>query len=148
MSFIGFNRYNNNQIILSSDRLIFNAKKDNIFFLAKNDISISAGNSVHIDLGGKNSIFVVNSPEIQFGLPDADNTLESVAKGDTSVDIFSSILNDLYAFMVSLTTTKGVVSGGVATLPGINIAAKDMIEKIKLIKQDLNKIKSKTTFTT
>lgn len=152
MAFISFNKYNKNQLILSSDRIIINAKDDNIFLLSNKDLSISAGDSVHINIGKKSgdnskSVFILNSPKIQFGIPDQNNTLEPVAKADKSVQLMNELLSGLNDFMNQLSSANGVVSGGIANLPSINIASKAMIEKIKNISKQVNDIKSKKTFT-
>lgn len=151
MSFTSFKKFQGNQAILCSDRIIFNAKKDNIFLLASKDLAVSVGGSVHINVGSqsgdnRDKIFILNSPKIQLGLSDNGETLEPIAKGDQTVSLLNELLTDMESFMNSLIEAKGLVTGGTATLLTINLAAKNMSAKIKGIKEKLIGIKSKTTF--
>lgn len=60
--------YNKNQIILSSGRLLFNAKEDAILLFARQAISLSTEDSVHINCT-KEPGFIINAPKIHLGLP-------------------------------------------------------------------------------
>ena len=79
------NRYIGNQVILNSDRLIFNAKSDSILLFSDKAIGFSTNGSFHFDTSpDKNtSKFIINSPNIYLGL-DFDNTLpkQSAVLGD------------------------------------------------------------------
>lgn len=153
MSFTDFDKYNSGQIILTDNRLIMNAKKENLFLLAKKDVVVSSGGSLHINVGskdanGKNQKMIVNAPKIEFGMSDEKNNLESVAKGDSVVESLTRILDKLQKFLEKLSSAKGLVTGGTAELPSINVASVNLINDINQIKADLNKIKSSKTYTT
>ena len=80
--------YNGEQIVLSSDRLVFNSTNDDILFKSKGIIHLSAGNSVRLDVGPKgttdvSNFFIINSPYIQFGYDTKGRTVEPVPKADT-----------------------------------------------------------------
>lgn len=148
--FISFSTYNKHQAILTSGRLIFNAREDNLFLLSKKDIALSSGGDIHINVGpkgSKNNILIVNSPKIQFGLDSVKNPLESVAKGDSAVNSLNSLINLLVAFMASTIGSTAVGGGGVSSLPAISNAADEFIKRVEAVKKDLEKIKSSTTFT-
>ena len=59
------NIYDDNQIIINSDRLIFNAKQDSILFSSNKIIGFNTNGSFHFD-SEKN--FIVNSNKIILGL--------------------------------------------------------------------------------
>jgi len=59
------NIYDDNQIIINSDRLIFNAKQDSILFSSNKVIGFNTNGSFHFD-SEKN--FIVNSNKIILGL--------------------------------------------------------------------------------
>lgn len=145
--FKDFSSFNGKQVILTSGRLIFNARDENLFLLSKGDISISTGGDLHIDVGVKGqttSKLIVNSPLTQFGLgPD----MESVAKGDSVVASFNELITELSKLLSTLTSAKGLVNGGTATLTEINIAASAFNQKLPSIQKDLQNILSKITFT-
>lgn len=149
--FTDFSSYNKHQAILTSGRVILNAKHDSVFIIASRDLAVSVGGDVHFNVGvkkSKTSKFILNSPIIQFGLESKDNKKESVAKGDTVVNLMKDILDNLKSFLSDLSTAKGLVSGGVATLPTINSSAVKLGSEIKVIESKLENIKSKITFTT
>tara|TARA_Y100001973_G_C5068506_1_gene266350 strand:+ start:196 stop:663 length:468 start_codon:yes stop_codon:yes gene_type:complete len=67
--------YIGNQIILNSDRLLFNAKTDSILLYSDKVIGFSTNGNFHFDTSNdKESSFIVNSPNIYLGL-ESDNTL-------------------------------------------------------------------------
>lgn len=148
--FIDFSAYNNHQAFLISGRLVFNAKEDNIFIISKKDIALSSGGDVHINVGTKGSTtakFIVNSPIVQMGLGSSDKPVEAVAKGDSAVSSIETLLSELSKLTSALSTCKGIVSGGIATLPSMNAAADAFSKSLPAIKKSLDKIKSQTTFT-
>lgn len=74
------------QVIINSNRLVFNAKKDHILLSAEKSVGLSSGQSLNFD----SKKFVIHSKEIRLG---SNNATESVVKGDT-------LYNDLY-FMIT-----------------------------------------------
>ena len=64
--------YQGKQVIINSDRLLFNAKTDSILLFSDKAIGFSTNGSFHFDTGGLDgNKFVVNATDIYFGL-DAD----------------------------------------------------------------------------
>ena len=59
------NIYDNNQIIINSDRLIFNAKKDSILLSSNKAIGFNTDGNFHFDGNGK---FIVNADKIILGI--------------------------------------------------------------------------------
>lgn len=149
--FKSFTEYNENQIILNSDRLIFNAKKDSIFLISNTNIAFSANDSVHFNIGSKsggdkNNKFVINSPKIQLGLDGRGSSLESIGKGDSIETVINELLNALTSFSTSLASAVGTGVGTV-TLLSINAASNKLLSTISNIKPKVEKIKSKTSYT-
>ena len=70
--------YQGNQVIINSDRLLFNAKSDSILLFADKAISFSTNGAIHFDAGksnNPNSEFIVNAQKIILGLkPGAGST--------------------------------------------------------------------------
>jgi hypothetical protein len=146
--FTSFNKYNKHQAILTSGRLILNAREDDLFILAKKDLSISVGGDVHINVGpkgNKSAKLIINSPSVQLGI---GKGVESVAKGDSLVKSLESMVDKMSSFLSALSTANGLVSGGVASLPIINEAAKKLNLELSKLKVELKNIPSKTTTTT
>lgn len=148
-NFTPFIKYNKDQVILTSGRIIFNAKDDNIFFISNKDIAFSSGGDMHVNIGKKGSTtnkLIVNSPIIQFGLPDNKISIEPIAKGDSTVNSLQSLLNELEKLLNTLAKAKGLVAGGVADLTEINIAANSFLGKLPAIQKSLADIKSTITY--
>ena len=145
---IGIEEFTGNQVIITSDRLIFNSKTDNIIISTKKDIVLSSSGAVHINVGPTSgatvdkNLLIVNAPKIQLGL----NNTEPVAKGQKAVDSFTKILNALAELASSLTSATGI---GVGTVnqPTVNAAGAKLQSQVQNIQKDIDDIKSKVTFT-
>tara|TARA_B100000287_G_scaffold165902_1_gene156450 strand:+ start:1867 stop:2337 length:471 start_codon:yes stop_codon:yes gene_type:complete len=143
--------YQGNQVIINSDRLVFNAKNDSILLYSNKAIGFSTNGSFHFDTSSeKESKFIINSPNIYLGL-EYDNTLPqqpAVLADDliTSLkDILDSILlvySDIHFNVSYLTTTEG-------SLTGMNERNYNLLKKrkrkLEKIKDSLEDIKSKNT---
>ena len=71
MTFIPENpqTYQGNQVILNSDRLIFNAKNDAILLYSDKAIGFSTKGNFHFDTdNNKDTKFIVNAPNIYLGI--------------------------------------------------------------------------------
>ena len=93
--------YQGKQVIINSDRLLFNAKEDSVLLFANKAVSLSTNGSIHFDTSSnnKNSNFIVNAPNIYLGLDYEDNLpTEPAVKGD-SLEVF---LNDMLDMINSL----------------------------------------------
>jgi len=63
------NTYQGNQVIINSDRLVFNAKEDAILLYSDKAIGFSTNGNFHFDTDNSGDAkFVVNSPNIYLGL--------------------------------------------------------------------------------
>ena len=61
--------YQGKQVIINSDRLLFNAKTDSILLFSDKIIGFSTNGSFHFDTGDlEGNKFVVNAPNIYLGL--------------------------------------------------------------------------------
>jgi hypothetical protein len=98
------NNYIGKQVLIDSDRLVFNAKNDSILLYSDKVIGFSTNGSFHFDtLNNGTNKFVVNAPKIYLGLK-YDNTYanEPILLGNKTetwlgdlIDIISYILDDI-----------------------------------------------------
>jgi len=109
------------QIIITSDRLVFNAARDSILVSSNTHIGLSAKENVGIDADG---YFTVDSPEINLGL----NATEPILLGDKTGDWLDGLISTIQ----SLTYTN---AGG-PTGPAINAAT------LNVYKNTINTLKS------
>lgn len=142
-------KYSGEQIILSSNQLLFNSRKDNIELLSKGTIHLSANKTVQIDVGPKgttdpSNIFIVNAPKIRLGLKTKGRTVEPVVKGEALEDVLNDIMDTLenYSDMVTAAVPK--------YSPMLKAASSYLKLKLSSIRVDLaeqGNVKSDTTTT-
>ena len=141
-----FSTYKKDQVILTSGRLVFNADEDSIFLLSKKDLAISTVGNVHINVGKagyKESLFIINSNRIQFGL-DSKGKVEPVAKADSLLKSLKSLSKAISKFTTSLSKVVGTVE--VAALTTISTSAIALNNELNSFDKTLSKIPSKNTF--
>lgn len=142
-----FSKYNKDQVILTSGRLVFNAREESLFLLSKKDLAISTGGDVHINVGlpgSKSSLFIVNSNRIQFGLESKGGKLEPVAKATSLLESLKDLSSSISTFTTSLSFIVGTVEA--AQFTALATAAKNLARDVKKFESSLNKIPSKITF--
>ena len=98
------NNYIGKQVIINSDRLVFNAKDDSILLFSDKGIGFSTNGNFHFDtLNNGTNKFIINSPKIYLGLK-YDNTYanEPILLGNKTeawlndlIDVMSYILDDI-----------------------------------------------------
>ena len=76
--------YTGDQIIVTSGRVLFNAKDDSVFLFAKKSIGLSSAGTINFD---SDDSCIINSPKIYLGL----NATEPLVKGFR----LQAYLNDL-----------------------------------------------------
>ena len=143
--------YQGNQVILNSDRLLFNAKEDSILLFSKEAIGFSTNGSFHFDTSkNTDNKFIVNSPNIHLGL-EYDNTLpaQPAVLGHELRDLLTDILDLIEDICddICVNTSFTQVDKGKKT--GINPdnfdvyqSHKDTIEELK---EDIEDIMSTNT---
>ncbi len=82
--------YSGKQVIINSDRLLFNAKEDSILIIADQSIGMSTNGTFNVDTGEET---IINSPEIFLGL----NAVEPVVLGDTLLGLLEELCDALIA---------------------------------------------------
>ena len=144
--------YQGNQVLINSDRLIFNAKKDSILLFSDKAIGFSTNGSFHFDTSGDEgeSKFVVNSPNIYLGL-EFDNTLptQPAVLGDELVIILNEILDMCQSLSYDMAFSMSYTSTSEGTLTGMNDKNGQVMNKrirqLDKIRNDLNDIMSQNT---
>jgi hypothetical protein len=152
---LDLSNYGANYAIITSDRLIMNAKEDSIIVAAKKTIGFSAVEQIHFNVGplGKrdanNHFLIINSPRIQLGLP-KDGSSEFVAKAESVIEYIKKITEVLQNFCIQVKTANAV-GVGVSSIPVITAAADKMLNELNNVKSkytsENSPIKSKVTKT-
>lgn len=141
--------YNGEQVILSSGRLIFNARANDIYINAKRYINLSAGDKITIDVGPTDSdneenIFLVNAPKTQLGL-ERYGVVEPITKADELEKVLNDLIEaiSMYSDMVQ---TAAIVPGPLmaAMLTPATSFLKGRLQQVKL---NMINFKSTKSFT-
>ena len=150
------NFYDGKQVIIDSDRLLFNAKNDSILLYSRRSIGLSTQGSIHFDTSDQKednegvdaSKFVVNSPNIYLGLKfDKNLPTEPAVLGDELDEWLTELMNtidhiyDDILYNISYMAPTGLTVGNSLN----ERPAKFTRQRIKNLKKDIQYIKSKTT---
>ena len=148
--------YQGKQVIINSNRLLFNAKEDAILLFANKAIGFSTNGSIHFDTsdkkdGEKASTVVTNSPNIYLGLQyNGDLPTEPAVLGNYLGDIWLlDLLECLEGLLDDLITKVAFISTAPGAPTGPNPANKAMLSLRKLqiddLKNNIDMFKSKIT---
>ena len=143
--------YQGNQVIINSDRLLFNAKTDSILLFSDKAIGFSTNGSFHFDTSpNEESKFVINSPKIYLGL-EFDDTLptQPAVLGDELgellegvLDLVDDVIDDICTKVTYIVTPPGGLTGMNPSNFSVFQTRKMEIENLK---QDIQDIMSTNT---
>jgi hypothetical protein len=146
--------YHGKQVIINSDRLLFNAKEDSILLYSDKAIGFSTNGNIHFDTNenkeGENSNnFIINSPNIYLGLDEGNLPTEPALLGNITeewlnnmLDMIDGVLDDLTMKISFITTIPGSPT---APNPGNEGMLATRRIQIQQLKADIKELKSKNT---
>mgnify|MGYP001296386832 CR=1 FL=1 len=143
--------YIGNQVIINSDRLLFNAKTDSILLYSDKAIGFSTKGNFHFDNDNSEdseSKFIVNSPSIYLGL-EFDNSLpeQPAVLADNLIESLEDILDLILTVYSDITFQVAFLSmppGSPTAMNPNNIQILNKRNtKITTLKENLQDIKSK-----
>lgn len=146
------NTYQGKQVIITSDRLVFNSREDSIFS-SDSTIAFSTNKDFHINTSeGNDGKFALNSPKIHLGLVGNNGKLADnpAVKGEELEQLLSDILdhlNQLYTVVLP-TLHQITVFPGLPTVPSpANVGLiTPLTSQIATLKGKLKTIKSKNVY--
>ena len=115
-------QFTNPQIILNSDRVVINAKKDSVLISGEKSVGLSSNNSVNIEA----KQIYLDGTDIRLG---RKNASQSVLKGDDTVTYLKILINELK----NLTEALKVIQdwpGGVPAPNSTMLAVANSAQKI------------------
>ncbi len=143
--------YQGNQVIINSDRLLFNAKTDSILLFSDKAIGFSTNGSFHFDTSpNEESKFVINSPQIYLGL-EYDDTLptQPAVLGEELKEILTEILDTMSDITDKICMNVSYVIPAPGGMTGMNPANfsnfNDVRQTIESLKVDLDDMMSTNT---
>ena len=132
--------YNQDQVILNSGRLLFNAYSDSILLTSQNSINLNSKGTVNIDVTKKFIISGTESPQIYLGDATEDNT-EPILLGDKTIDSLTIVLNELIKVYQTLSIMVGMPPG--APFAAVINSSATALEKTIQEKNKLEDLKQK-----
>ena len=104
--------YSGSQVMLNSDRLVFNTKADSIILNSNKHLSIGANQSIGLLSKEGDIVLQTNKNRVRLGDPNAN---QSVILGDKFLDELSDVLKKLQTMCQTLSAEpKLYLSGGTA----------------------------------
>ncbi len=135
-----FAEYSDAQIVLNSDRLLFNAKKDGLFLNANKTIGLASNGTINFDI---EKYFIVNSSKNYFGINSVQEEEPAVLGGKLK-EFFNDILSLFEDLSENLKTADVSTEGGrliAANMAGINLQL-----RVADLKSTLPELFSKITY--
>ena len=134
--------YFNSQIIMNSDRVVLNSKRDEVMIFAKTNVEINTRNIINLNADERVHL---NSNTVFLGTVIGQLPTEPLVLGDKLNTLLENLLNSLYSFGTSLLTVVGSPEG--APSIDINSAAEILLNDIDRINDNLEGILSQQNFT-
>ena len=143
--------YTNSQIILNSDRITLNSKKDEVLLFAKtniglntdNNIILNAGQNIHINIEGKNP----NSKILLGTKSDGTAPEEPVLLGGQTHDLLLEMCDTLRRLAGYLSSATAISSDGSLPIPAINDGGTQLLNDVVNLIDKLETIQSDKVFT-
>ena len=145
--------YQGKQVIINSDRLIFNAKEDSILLYSDKAMGFSTNGNFHFDTTDKDTNkFIVNSPNIYLGLKNQRSgtlpTKHAVVSENLEL-VLDQILKHLELFTIDVAYLTPYIITPHGTPAGFNPANDTIVDlnwrSIEEIRKNLSSIRSKNT---
>jgi len=134
-------KYKGEQAIISSGRVLLNAKSDSILMFSKQAISFSSAGTLNFDSDSK---CIIGSPRIFLGL----NAKEPLLLGRQTTDLLRSLLESLQKVSDGLAKMRVNIGDVKVDLTEINTPSDDLSKRISILLSQLKNIESKNNFTT
>jgi hypothetical protein len=135
-------KYFNAQVIINSDRVVLNSKRDEVMIFAKTNIELNTKNIINLNADERVHL---SSNTIFLGTVNNQLPTEPLVLGDKLNTILENLLDSLYSFGASLSTVVGSPEGAPAM--DINTAAESLLNDIDRINNNLEGILSQQNFT-
>ena len=116
--------YQGKQVIVNTDRVVLQSKKDSVLVFANDSISFSCNKSINFDTGD-NGYFIINTPNIVLGLKENDKLpTEPVLLGETTEAWLKDSLDALDALCDIIDGPENIDSAGDVPSPTLVAAIK------------------------
>jgi hypothetical protein len=139
---IDVSKYYNSQVIINSDRVILNSKKDEVMIFAKTNIELNTKNIINLNADERVHL---NSNNIFLGTVNNQLPSENLVLGNKLHDLLLTLMDNLHEFGVGLSSVVGSPEG--APSLDIKAAADSLCQSIDRLENSLEGILSQQNFT-
>jgi hypothetical protein len=130
-------QYTNPQVILNSDRVIINAKKDSVLISGQNSVGLSSNGSVNLE---STSEINIASKLTRLGSKSAN---QSVLRGDETVEYLKILITELQNIAEALKVVQDWPGGAPTPNPVVLTAANSALQVFENVYNEIDSIKSK-----
>lgn len=125
--------YDGNQVLITSDRLIFNARKNEIFLFSAKSIGLSTEGTINID---STKEMFVNSSKIVLGL----NATEHLVLGDKTKTWLGTLLDTMENLINAINATFVLTGTGPSTT--VQASNSPGVQQLVQVQSSLNQLKN------
>ena len=139
--------YQGKQVIINGNRLLFNAKDDDILLYSNTYLGFSTNGSIHFDTGKNigDCFFVIDTPDIYLGLDGNEYPTEPGVLGDKNEDWLKRLIYQLEQ-MCTILDTNYTHTGDRGENTTANPAFGGVKAALGTLKENLPTIKSKHVY--
>jgi hypothetical protein len=145
------NHYNHPQVIINSDRITLNAKKDEVLIYGTTNISLSSDNIININAGDYIHLHInQNNPNSQILLGTEKNgtiPTEPVLLGGKTHDLLLEMLNALTTLAGFLAAATVPTTEGAIAVVDCNMAGEQLLNDVSTLIDRLDTITSDKVYT-
>ena len=134
--------YFNSQIIMNSDRIVLNSKKDEVMIFATTNVEINTNNIINLNAVERVHL---NTNTVFLGTINNQLPTEPLVLGNKTADLLEALVDSLYNFGAALSTVIGSPEG--APSIDINNAANSLLNDLDKITDNIDGILSRQNFT-
>jgi hypothetical protein len=139
---IQVSEYFGSQVIINSDRVVINSKKDDVLLFGKTNIELSTNNTINLNAAGK---IHLNSDSIYLGTVNYDLPTEPLLLGNKTVYLLSDLIEGLAEFSTTLSSAVATSEG--SPLIDINTASTGLLDDLSKLSGRLIDILSTKNYT-
>jgi hypothetical protein len=135
-------KYYNSQVIINSDRVVLNSKRDEVMIFAKSNIELNTKNIINLNA---NERVHLNSNNVFLGTVNNQLPSENLVLGNKLHDLLLTLMDTLHDFGAGLSNVVGSPEGAPAL--DIKAAADSLCQSIDRLENSLEGILSQQNFT-
>ena len=135
-------KYFNSQVVINSDRVTLNSKKDEVMIFAKTNVEINTNNIINLNAGERVHL---NTNAVFLGIDNNQLPSQPVLLGYETIKVFEKLQESLTQLALTLGSVISAPEG--APIVGLNTAGRELLEDMKQICDLLEKIPSQKVFT-